>query len=63
MEQDKYLRFFGVVGFGFVFLVFFLVGFFQLKRRLRNYNLGNETYFKKVGFIQHEFFNIAFLVK
>lgn len=45
------------------FWFFFLVGFFQLKRRLRNYNLGNETYFKKVGFIQHEFFNIAFLVK
>lgn len=27
MEQDKYLRFFGVVGFGFVFLSF-LVGWF-----------------------------------
>lgn len=57
MEQDKYLRFFGVVGFGFVFLVFFLVGFFQLKRRLRNYNLGNETYFKK-----WVLFNMSFLI-
>lgn len=64
MEEDKYLGFFGVVGLSSGFFGFFLlVGFFHLKRRLRKCNLGNETCFRKVGFIQPDFFNIAFLFK
>lgn len=58
MEENKYLRFFGVVGLSFG--VFLLVGFFHLKRRMRNCNLGNESYFRKMGFIQPKFLILPF---